>query len=259
MNIKKKISGLGLTAVMFLSVTASAHVMWVNAGDFTPKAGKQLLFSIGWGHDFFNAAQSILVKGRNLKEIYLLTPEGEKKSIESINDFQYKTSDKLEDGNHIAVVIRKEGFVTKTKSGKKFKSKEDLDDVIESRYVVMSGKAIINAGKSKSSKGLSQKVGLPLELVPLNNPAKLRKGKYFKFKLLCNGKPVSEKFQTTYQGFSQDRDWAAKGKTDRKGVGRIKISHSGLWLIKVHHKEKYPDQKISDIYSLTTSLTFEVK
>jgi len=257
MFFKKIIVSLAL--VLFASLQASAHVMWVNAGEHSPKADKQLTFTVGWGHQYFNPAQSILVKGKALKEFYLIDSKGEKIDIESINDFQYRTEEKIAKGTCIAVVTRENCFVTKTKSGKKMCSKEGLDDVINSRYVIMGGKAIINSGKSKFAGVLSKPVGLDLEIVPLSNPSRLRKGKNFRFKLLYKGKPVSEKFNATYQGFDHKDGYSSKGKTNRKGIGSFRLKHQGRWLIKVQHKEKYPDQKKSDIYSLTTSLTFEIK
>jgi len=257
--LKKKIL-ISTVLVMLICTQAVAHFMWINANDFTPGKGKNLFFSIGWGHYFYNPVKSILLKGDKLEDIHLVTSKGKNVGIKSINDFQYKTEKKIGEGTHLVVLKRQEGFVTKTKNGKKYySSKKGHKDVTESRFIGMYGKAVINSGKAANSRVLSKPQGLRLELVPLNNPANLKEGDYLEFRLLNKGKPLAEYFNATYLGFSQDEAWSYSGRTGKDGKARLRISNPGIWVIKVNHKEKYPDPKLSDLTSLTTSLTFEVK
>jgi uncharacterized GH25 family protein len=259
LNLKKVLS-MGIFCVSLLfSINASAHYMWLNVNDYTPAEDRIAMFTIGWGHHFYNPVADILHGKDRVGETYLIDPDGKKKEIESVNESQYESADKLSAGTWTAMVHRKEGFSTKTTDGYKYQSKKGLKNVIYSRYLGMYGKAIINSGKSSKDDSALKPVGVALELVPTVNPANLKEGDYFTFKLLFKGKPIAEPVYATYVGFSTDDAWAYSSRTDAKGEGKIKILKSGIWVIKTNHKAPYPNQEEADEYSFTTSLTFEIK
>lgn len=248
----------------FIATQASAHFLWVNAKDLTPSANRYLKFSIGWGHGFYNPVGSILLNGKKIKEFYMLTSQGQKVQIKGINPLQFKTESRIPQGTHLVVISRNEDFYTKFKVKNKTKkvhaSKKGLKNVIESRFIGMYAKAIVNSGKAKkTSPVLSKKIGHRLEIVPLTDPAKLKPGDYMKFKLLFNGKPLGEAFNSTYLGFSEDQAWAYSARTNSQGLGKVRLLKPGIWVIRVNHKEKYPNTGVCDIYSLTASLVFEIK
>ncbi len=256
-----------LLVLTFITTQASAHFLWVNAKDLTPSANRNLKFSIGWGHGFYNPVGSILLNGEKIKEFYMLTSQGKKVQLKGINPLQFKTESKIPQGTHLVVISRNEDFYTKYKSKNKTKkahaSKKGLKNVIESRFIGMYAKAIVNSGKAKQSEKpsrvLGKKVGHRLEIVPLSDPAKLKAGDYFEFRVLFNGEPLGEAFNSTYLGFSQDEAWAYSARSNSRGLAKVRLLKPGIWVIRVNHKEKYPDPKVSDIYSLTASLVFEIK
>jgi uncharacterized GH25 family protein len=244
---------------LFLAVSAHAHYMWLNVNDYTPSGKSTAKFTIGWGHHFYNPVGDILVGGDRLGEIYLIDPSGERIAVDPQNEFQYESAKRLGTGTYLAIVKRKEGFSTKTTDGYKQQSRKGLENVIHSRYIGMYGKAIINVGRSSEAGAIETPVGDALEFIPLDNPADLKAGDYFRFKLLFQGEPVAEYVNATYLGFSQEDDWAYSTRTDSKGIGEIKILHSGPWILKANHKADYPDPEEADEYSYTSSLTFEVR
>ena len=123
----------------------------------------------------------------------------------------------------------------------------------------MYGKAVINAGEPAPSAMVTAPLGLALEIVPMKDPAGLKAGDYFPFKLLVNGKPVAQTIFATYAGFSTEDDWAYTTRTNNKGMGKIKLLHSGVWVMKANVKKPYPNPEEADEYSYTTSLCFEVR
>jgi uncharacterized GH25 family protein len=252
------ISGIFLFLSLF-TLDARAHYMWLNVNDYTPGENRTANFSIGWGHAFYNPVMDVLYGRELLGKTYMIGPDGKEMKVNALNEFQYASADKLSQGTYIAMVHRKEGFSTKTTHGYVRKPRKGLKDVIYSRYLGMYGKAIINVGASTDNKSFRQPVGIPLEIVPMVNPSHLKTGDYFKFKLLYQGKPLTENINASYAGFSYDNAWAFTTRTKKSGIGEIKILNAGIWVIKANHKAPYPEPDKADEYSYTTSLTFEVR
>lgn len=245
--------------LLLVSGTARAHYLWINVHDYAPKEPNTPKFTVGWGHAFYNPVGDILTDKSLLGNFYMLDPTGAHIEIKPLNEFQYQAAQPLTQGTYLAMVQRKEGFSTKTLDGYKRQSKKGLENVVHSRHIGMYGKAIITVGAVTASPNLLQPVGDLLEIVPLVNPASLKAGDFFRFTLLYQGQPLAESVNATYAGFSQDDVWAYVCRTDKEGVGEVRILHPGVWVIKVNHKAPYPDPEEADEYSLTTSLTFAVR
>ena len=77
--------------------------------------------------------------------------------------------------------------------------------------------------------------------------------------LLYQGKPVAEEIKASYAGFSYGGAWAYSTRTDKAGIGEVKILESGIWGLYGNHNAPYADPDEADEYSYTTSLTFEVR
>lgn len=245
--------------VFFLSSQAQAHYMWLNASDYTPKANKNGMFTVGWGHHFYNPAGDILIGRDIVGDLRLVGPDGKTIEVSAVNEAQYKSAETLSRGTYLALVQRKEGFSTKTTEGYKHQSRKGLKNVIHSRYLGMYGKAILNVGETGDGKNITAPMGITLEIIPLDNPSDLNTGDYFRFRLVYQGKGIACPFNATYAGFSTEDAWAYTARTGKNGEGKIKILESGIWVIKANHKAPYPDPKEADEYSYTTSLAFEVK
>ena len=143
------------------------------------------------------------------------------------------------EGAYLAVAKRKEGFSTKTTEGHKRQSKKGLKDVIQCSYSGMYAKAIVDVEKG-GGKNLTKPLGHTLEIVPLEDPADLGEGGYMPVKVLYNNEPIRTELYATYVGFSTEGAWAYTTKTNKDGIGRIKMLKSGIWLIKAGHKVPYP-------------------
>lgn len=252
------VAGIFLFLSLF-ALTAQAHYMWLNVNNYTPDQNQTAHFSIGWGHAFYNPVMNILYGKEMLDKIYMIGSDGKEIKVNALNEVQYASADRLSQGTYVAMVHRTEGFFTKTKQGFARKPKDGLEDVVYSRYLGMYGKAIVNVGAPTERESFMQPVGIPLEIVPLVNPSQLKPGDYFTFKLLYQGKAITENINASYAGFSSDNAWAYTTRTKQDGIGRIKILNSGVWVIKANHEAPYPDPDKADEYSYTTSLTFEVR
>lgn len=87
------------------------------------------------------------------------------------------------------------------------------------------------------TQGWDVKTGDTLEIMPLNNPLDLKIGDELEVQVLHNGKPVSpEAVTATYDGFTDSpSSYAYFTEPYGEGKAKIKISASGLWMVRVQY------------------------
>jgi uncharacterized GH25 family protein len=95
--------------------------------------------------------------------------------------------------------------------------------------------------------------------VPVSNPPRLRPGEEMTVRVLYRGAPVAGATVTaTYDGFSTEEDtYAYSTKAHKDGVAKVKITHPGLWMVRVQHSapERTDDY---DRYVARAVLMFQV-
>lgn len=108
--------------------------------------------------------------------------------------------------------------------------------------------------------GFDRVLGHKLEIVPVSNPLTAKVGDELRFKVLLNGKPAAfETIEATYNGFTDiPSAWAYSAAPVKHGEAVVKISASGLWIVRVAmrlpHKTAEYDEEI-----LRAVLLFPVK
>jgi uncharacterized GH25 family protein len=259
----KKIVVLFLGTALTLSVFclhASAHDMWLNMRHYTFEADNPVYMTIGYGH-FFSGPGGEFMPQEYLDKLYIIGSDGRESKIKPNNQVEYQSEKPVERaGTYLVVASKKGGFFTKTTKGyKRGRSKKGLKNVISCNYSEKYAKAIVNIGNG-SGNVFSKTLGHKLEVVPLKDPSKLREGDYMPVKILFEGKPLGTFVHATYAGFSSEKNtFAYATKSDKKGIAKIKILKSGVWLLIVKHEISYPDPKECDKISCSSALTFEVK
>lgn len=251
-----QVVSISIFALVCLCTQAYAHYPWINLSDYTPEPGTALMITVGWGHRY---PLDGFLKKDALENIYLVDSSGKKRAIHAVSDLEFQSEASIsEPGAYIIAAKRKAGFYTKTTQGAKRCSKKGLKNVIKCFHSHMCTKAIVNVGAGEGK--VDTCVGHPIEIIPLANPAGLKTGDYLPVEVLLKGKPFKGMIYATYVGFSTEKNtFAYTTSTDKMGKGRIKILHSGVWMIKADHKEPYPDQSECDVESFVATLTFEVK
>lgn len=236
--------------------TAQAHFPWINLEDGRIEVDRNLKWTVGWGHRFPIAG---LMKAENFETMAVIGPDGagQNRAVAASElEFQSETT-LTKPGAYLVAMNRQPSFYTKTKNGSKRQSKAGLSEVISCSHGNSFIKAVANVGNDSGR--VDAVVGHVLEIVPLANPAGLKVGDYLPFRVLFKGKPHSGDFVATYGGFSTESGvWAYAASTDKEGMGKLKILHSGTWLLKVDNEEAYGDPKECDKESYLANLTFEV-
>ena len=251
-----------ITAVMLSLTTlcyspAQAHYPWLNADNYTPHIGETPKLTVGWGHRY---PLGSFLRMEDVENMSLRNPAGQEIPLQIIDAAEFKPGEALATaGIYTVTALRKSGFYTKTTEGGKRQSKEGLKNVIKCSRSHMATKALLAVGDAAVDMDINP-VGHPLEIIPRVNPAALRAGDFLPVQLLLHGKPYQSKIFATYMGFSTEKDvFAYTAKTDKKGLGKIRILQPGIWLIKAEYEEPYPDQKVCDVVSFSATLTLEIK
>ena len=116
-------------------------------------------------------------------------------------------------------------------------------------------------------KTFSNALGLPLEIVPVTNPADIAVGKPAVFKVLLRGKPLRDaEVNATYKSYnSKDEEaWAVKGvKTDANGQVTINIpaaqNAKDIWIVKAEYSGSVSDHPDYDAESFSSLAAFTVR
>jgi uncharacterized GH25 family protein len=108
--------------------------------------------------------------------------------------------------------------------------------IAKARYFAKYSKLYLNPNTRDSS--FSVPLGHDLEIIPLDNPAKIKSGAFSraKFRVLYKGQPLTNaEIAATYDyyNYKTANAYAQTGTTDAKGEVSFKIDHSGLWLVRV--------------------------
>lgn len=240
---------------LFLTVPAFAHFPWINLSNYAPAKGAKIKGTIGWGHLF---PYDGFMQQDQLKSLQLAGPQTEAPSLGFSSVLEWETDEGVNaEGGYIIYAERNPGFYTKTTKGGKSVSKQGLEDVISCSYSHKSMKAVANSGAPGD---ISKPVGLPLEIIPMDNPATLKVGDYLNIQILLDGKPYRGEIYGTYAGFSTDNGtFAYVTSTNKEGYGRIRMLHPGTWLLKTSVETDYSDKNECDKEVFFTSLTFAIQ
>ncbi|MFQ6082327.1 MAG: DUF4198 domain-containing protein [Candidatus Aminicenantia bacterium] len=231
--MKKKIFMIGLIimGILFIYQVISAHSLWISVENYKLKPGEKTSYFIGFGHRYLSREERVVNLKENyqlrFKDVMFIDPDGEKVSLIPSKGTGKISGEK--EGTYILTV--------------KYERKANEPYGPSGKYA----KAIIQVGNK--DKGFSQVCGHRIELIPLENPAKIKPGDSLPVRVLFEGKPISTFIYATYANFKPEKDaFPSMVKSNQQGIAEIKITQKGEWMIFVSHKVDY-----------SAVLTFEVK
>jgi uncharacterized GH25 family protein len=119
-------------------------------------------------------------------------------------------------------------------------------------------KALIQVGQARSDH-FSTELGYPAELVPLDNPYALARGRTVRVRTLVDGAPAANQF-VLYGGRTPNGGRIAQrsARSDSAGVARIPLRGAGVWYIKFINMTRTPADTV-DYESKWATLTFQVR
>ena len=118
-------------------------------------------------------------------------------------------------------------------------------------------KAILQVGK-KQTEDYKIVLGYPVELVPQQNPYKLKKGDSIEILCLKDGKPLAGQVVLAGREEKGKLSSAPELRSDAKGIVKLRLDGAGKWYVKFINMTKLDDPNLN-YESKWTTLTFEIK
>lgn len=255
-ELRKKAVLAACAAGMLYATAGQAHDVWVLMPKYHLKAGDFSHVYVGYGFVF---PVDEFIFDDWLEDIELVSPDGAKTPLRRVNK-GYATPEMQEPGGYLVRTRLSNWYYTTSREGTRYTNKKGMSGVIRCTYHSRDAKAVFNVGDYTGP--FMQKAGLPLEIVPLANPAGLKVGDFLDVQVLKNGQPYTRwdaSVTATYSGFSFEGADAFRVSLDQEGKASIRITHTGTWMIKAGAVEPYPDPEVCDDRRYDTALTFGVR
>jgi len=118
-------------------------------------------------------------------------------------------------------------------------------------------KAILQVGK-KQTDDYKAVLGYPVELVPQQNPYRLKRGDTIEILCLKDGKPLPGQVVMAGREENEKIMPSPDLRSDQSGIVRLKLEGAGRWYVKFINMAKLDDPNLN-YESKWTTLTFEMK
>ncbi len=256
----------GALTLCLLVAPASAHDFWIEPSAYQAPVGTTVTIRFRVGEHFRGGPLA-----RDPRRIIAFThfaPDTEA-GVRGVDGMDPAGFVRLEQpGLHLIAYHSTSSFVElEAAEFEEYVREEGLDRVIEERArrgereaagrerFGRCVKSLLRAGEVGSSAGFDRVVGLPVELVPEENPYELVSGGELPVRMLREGRPLEGVLVVGYPHGEPER--AVRGLTDEQGRVLLKLRQPGAWLIKAVHMERVEDDR-ADWQSWWASLTFEL-
>ena len=255
--------------ICLTAASAFSHTLYIQSSRYMAHEGKSIPFFFCYGH-FVPVADG--VRGKKLNKVQVIAPNGQAQTVE-IMDGKGLHSHMVEyniPGIWGLTAETTPGYYTfyKDKKGKErhaiksiAKIKNRLGEVIKSYYSKQYAKTYVKCDTPTGP--FPANLGLPLELVPVQNVFELKPGSTLELDVYLDGKPYTGQgtWDATYMGFSTQAEDNFYPHTPVEG-SRVSIAlpNSGRWFIRYFIKKDAPEQD-KDKYlqmKLTASLTLQI-
>lgn len=256
---------LGLAAVSLFTCSLPAHEIKALASTLmVTEAGGKTTVYLSWGH---RLPVDDLVDAATLERFELLDPAGKATALKAADKaLQTNVVELPAAGVYQVAVARKvslysyvvdeDGTRQLKRGGKSAHAGANLAEATKSQQCA---KALIVVGKAPEQAPAA--AGLPVEIVPLDAPARWASNTALRFRVLLDGKPLTgAEVVARPVGFKPDNAWSYATASDRKGEFSLVASRAGTWVLKAQVKRLVQGKarEEHDFESYTATLTLEI-
>jgi uncharacterized GH25 family protein len=236
MIVRRFVLAAASSSLLCAAAAAHAHEFIVTPSAASVKAGAPLTVSVISSHVFMKGEE--LEKAEDVR-VGVLTPSGGKREKVEVKPDEKTltytgTVAAPTDGTFLVIGKRMGQIWAKTPEGDKQVARK-APGMINARLIEKFDKTLVNL--SPSDDGYKEVVGDRLEIVPLTNPATVKVGDEIAVRVVFDKQPLTAPVFATYDGFSTEENTYAyytEGRDD--GTAKVKITHPGLWMVRVEHK-----------------------
>jgi uncharacterized GH25 family protein len=243
-QVKRRLClSVSTTVVLLVLIPAAGygHSLYIQSSRYQVKEGKKSPLFFCYGH---HVPVDDGLRANKLKSVRVHTPSGEVREITVRNETGLHSYMVTYDvpGTYVLTAETNPGYYTvyidkKGRTHHTIKSKSDIADQAKEVKMSLYGKQYTKTYVvcGNPAEAFPARVGLPLELVPLQDISTLLVGDVLKLKVYFNGKPYAGQgsWDATYNGFSTEaEDNYYTRKTISNDTFRVFIPHSGRWFVR---------------------------
>ncbi|MEF2232133.1 MAG: DUF4198 domain-containing protein [Pseudodesulfovibrio sp.] len=258
----------GLLALLLIGAgAASAHSLYIQSGRHRVDEGKKTPLFFCYGHHF---PVDDGVRESKLAAIRVYDPAG------GITELKPRPETGLQSqmvayetaGTYVLTAETNPGFYTKwvDKQGRDRSSikpmsavKDKAADILKALYSKQYAKTYVRCGKADGA--FQARVGLPLELAPMQDPTALKPGDTLTLKVFRDGARYDGPghWDATYDGFStESEDLYLPGGDMTGDTVTIPLDRPGRWYIRYFVKTDAPQDKRGEYLQLKQTATLVV-
>ena len=271
-NMKRKILFTAALASILLTQQVFGHDLFLKLDSFFVAANSKVTINIMNGT--FMASEGAVNFAR-LRDASVVAPDGARANPVEANFTKNETTSFLnldikDAGTYVVGLSTMEREIDL--EGKDFneylshdgipdtlaerKEKKELDRKVRERYS-KHVKAIFQAGDVRTD-NFKTVLGYPVELVPQQNPYRLKVGDTLEVLCLKDGKPLVNQFVQSGREADGKAVGGSEVRTDKKGIAKFKLSAAGKWYVRFINMVRLDDPKIN-YESKWATLTFEIR
>ena len=253
-------------AVALCSTAALAHEFWIEPANFEPRLGQPVKVVLRVGEQF----NGPLVERRpeQIAKFIQVGPDGEQ-PVRGVDGTEAAGLRRLvKPGLYVLGYRSQRNFIQlDAPKFEAYLADDGLDSVralrqergqcaLPGREVFSRcAKALLNVGNA-TGEGFDRVLGFTLELVPEQNPYRLKPGDHLTVRLIYEGKPLAHALVAAWSRAGGGHRVTAR--SDEDGRATFTLPQGGLWMISAVHMVAAPADTNADWESLWASLTFNV-
>ncbi|AOF54496.1 hypothetical protein BKG91_08980 [Rodentibacter caecimuris] len=234
--------------------SVQAHEVWVSAPQQL-KAEDILKAELAYG-DYPYVEKIPEARLHIFAPMEIINQDGEHQTlIQKGENYQYQSEKPLKTGSYWVTATYKPTFWSQNAEGWRMDNIQGTPNATYCEQTQMFGKSLVTVGNQPLNAEMAlTRVGLPLEIVPLKDPSKVKSGEAFPVQIFYNDMPLAGEtvIATADTVIVKDLEAATShrepqgfsGKTDNQGRINILPLIDGIWKIKVVHKTPFADQNI---------------
>ncbi len=260
---------IAFLTVLFCGILTHAHEFWIKPQQFYFKVGDEMVADLMVGENFQGEFWDLT--RHQVVSLEMFTALGKKDLVKEVRPTRGKNLKvKLAaEGTHLFALQSNAAFIEL--EGEKFNDylKEDgLDNVMQRRtdkgeldkpareLYTRYAKLLVQSG-GRTDEVYKRKVGLKHEIIPLNNPARLKSGDYMECRVLFNNEPARHQLVKVWN-FIGNRIFLQNIYTENDGTIKFPISNYGPWMVSTVRMEVSQSAQ-ADYESSWASLTFGIQ
>lgn len=258
-----------LVSILISSSVLFAHEFWLMSNKFRVSINESIALNYYVGEDFMGE----LWKRKKDKTLKLTHFTGQTQidlTELSIKSDTNAISLKFEnEGTHVLALETKNSFIAlEAQKFNEYLKDDGIDNIYALReqkselnkpskeFYRRCAKTLIQVG-AKSDNTFKKNTGMPLEIIPMQNPYFSKIGDKMTVKVLFNGKPLSDKMVVTWNKTAATKTRQQKLRTDANGQMTFFLDQKGQWMVSTVHMIPVENNPEGDYQSFWGNLTFE--